>query len=86
MSRVPKLPDANLRWRKELLERAEQDTGFRDEMYTAASQSLLFFINAFAWTLRVFKMMPDGSRIQCPATEAHVPFVTWEILRSAPNP
>jgi hypothetical protein len=76
---VPKSVSANLQWRMELLKRAEKDSGFQSELYTASSQSLLFFVNAFVWTYRLFINNPDGSRRQVRPEEAHVPFITWEI-------
>lgn len=76
---VPKSVHANLKWRVGLLRRAEKDTGFQSELYTAASQSLLLWINAFVWTYRLFVIEPDGTVRQCTAQETHVPFVTWAI-------
>lgn len=76
---VPKRVFANIEWRLNLLRRAEKDEGFQAELYTAASQSLLFWINAFVWTYRLFKVNPDGTIHQCTSHEAHVPFVTWAI-------
>ena len=76
---VPKSISANLQWRIQLLERAEKDSEFQSELYTACSQSLLFWINSFVWTYRLFINEPDGTRKQCPSNKAHVPFVTWEI-------
>ena len=76
---VPKHVPANLRWRMDLLKRAEKDVGFQEELYTAASKSLLFWINAFVWTYRLFNVNPDGTVHQCSSHEAHIPFVTWAI-------
>ena len=73
---VPKDPAANLRWRAELLSQAEQDEGLQVDLYTASSQSILFFINTFAFTLRVFESS-GGNLAQ--AETKHLPFVTWEI-------
>lgn len=70
---------ANLRWRQGLLRRAREDHGFRLGLYTAASQSLLYWVNAFVWTYRLFINEPDGTRRQCPPSKAHFPFITWEI-------
>ena len=77
--KVPKEPLKNVLWRMELLKRAAKDEGFQRELYTAGSESLLLWINAFAWTLRVFVNEPDGSRRTVLPEEAHVPFVTWAI-------
>ena len=76
---IPKNPVQNLAWRTNLLTQAEADVGFQDELYTAASKSLLFFINMFAWTYRVFIVDYDGVMRQCKPHETHVPFVTWAI-------
>lgn len=73
---VPKDPDANLKWREKLWAEAEDDEDLQDDLYTACSQSLLFFVNAFMFTLRVFESQ-DGQIKQ--ADEPHIPFVTWEI-------
>lgn len=79
---IPKNPAKNIQWRMELLKRAEKDIGFQSELYTAASKSLLFFVNAFVWTYRLFVIEPDGTRKQCTSQEAHVPFVTWDVQNS----
>ncbi len=76
---IPKEVAANLRWRTDLLRQAENDPKFQLELLTMASKSILFWINAFVWTNRLFIILPDGSRRQCVAHEAHVPFVTWAI-------
>lgn len=76
---VPKARQANLIWRIELLKRAEGDKGFQAELYAASKESILFWINTFVWTNRLFIIEPDGSRHQCRSSEAHVPFITWEI-------
>jgi hypothetical protein len=74
---VPKDPDANLQWRASILEQAENDTDLQQDLYTACSQSLLFFVNAFAFTLRVFESGEEGVTVQ--SKNKHLPFVTWEI-------
>lgn len=73
---VPKDPGANLQWRAEMLAAADTDTDLQVDLYTACSQSLLFFVNAFAFTLRVFES-EDGKVQQ--AENKHLPYVTWEI-------
>jgi hypothetical protein len=74
---VPKDPAANLQWRANLLTAAENDTDLQQDLYTACSQSVLFFINAFVFTLRIFEPGEDGLVQQ--AEHSHLPFVTWEI-------
>ena len=73
---VPKDPTENLIWRAKLLEMAEDDPQLQEDLYTACSQSVLFFINAFVFTLRVFETK-EGKMQQ--AESAEVPFVTWPI-------
>lgn len=75
---VPKAPSANLKWRAGLLEAAEEDTALQVDLYTACSQSLLFFVNAFVFTLRVFEPNAETGRVK-QAANAHLPMVTWPI-------
>lgn len=77
--KVPKDPIRNLEWRTRLLTDAENDAGLQRELYTACSLSVLFWVNFAAFTYRVFIMEPDGKVRQARPSEAHVPFVTWEI-------
>lgn len=74
---VPKDPDANLQWRANILQAAETDEELQVDLYTACSQSILFFLNAFAFTLRVFEPSDTGKKQQ--AEFSHLPYVTWEI-------
>ncbi len=78
---VPKDPIKNLQWRAKLLRAAEDDEALQLALYTASSQSVLFWINAFAFTFRIFEGQTDKEnmgRIQ-QARNADVPFVTWPI-------
>lgn len=72
---VPKDPEENLKWRARLLKEAEGDEDLQRELYTACSQSLLFWVNAFAFTFRVQEADEAGRQRQ--AANAHIPFVTW---------
>jgi len=74
---VPKDPAKNLEWRAKLLAAADKDRGLQEDLYTACSKSILFYINAFCFTLRVFEPGEDGDNVQSEYT--HLPFVTWEI-------
>jgi len=73
---VPKDPTANLQWRAKILQMAEEDEELRSDLATACSQSVLFFINAFCFTLRVFESHGEGNK---QAKNQHLPFVTWPI-------
>jgi hypothetical protein len=74
---VPKDPDKNLAWRADLLTAADADRELQVDLFTACSQSELFFINAFCFTLRIFEPGADGRPQQ--AENTHLPFVTWPI-------
>lgn len=75
---IPKDPVKNLVWRDKLLTQAETDLVLRQDLYNAASQSLLFCINMFFWTYHQFDVNPEtGERFN--AVSPHVPFITWEI-------
>lgn len=74
---VPKDPAANLKWRADLLTAAESDHDLQVDLFTACSHSLLFFVNAFAFTLRVFEPGIGGKSKQ--AEHTHLPYVTWPI-------
>ena len=74
---VPKDPVKNLEWRARMLALAESDGELRVDLYTAASQSVLFFVNAFCFTIRVFEPGTEGRVKQ--AQHTHIPFVTWPI-------
>jgi hypothetical protein len=76
---VPKDQAANLAWRADLLEAAEKDPELRLDLYTACSQSMLFFVNAFCFTLRVFEPRDDGSGKVQQAVNSHLPYVTWTV-------
>ena len=73
---VPKDPTQNLQWRADMLDAAEEDEALQDDLYTACSQSLLFFVNAFCFTLRVFESEGGKSR---QAENQHLPYITWPI-------
>lgn len=78
---VPKDPVKNLQWRATLLGAAENDEGLQQDLYTACSQSILFWINAFVFTYRIFETQTDEENIGRIKQSEHadVPFVTWEI-------
>lgn len=73
---VPKDPTENLVYRAKILEMAEDDRELQKELYTACSKSLLYFVNAFLFTKRVFEI-DDDSAVQ--PEHIHLPFVTWPI-------
>ena len=75
---VPKTEGDNLNKRSELLEAAENDLVLQNDLMSACSESLLFWVNMFVWTYHQFDVDPiTGKRIE--ARNPHVPFITWEI-------
>ena len=74
---VPKGIEANLRYRENLLRKAEYDIGLQEELMRACRDSILYFVNTFVWTFKQFDVLFDGSMI--PAIRSHVPMVTWGI-------
>ena len=72
---VPLEPDQNLLWRADILEAAEKDPALQTDLYTACSQSIEFWILAFAWTVAVFSSDEEGKAEQAEAPL--VPFVLY---------
>lgn len=62
--RPPKDVDANLRFRKVLLKRAEGNKGFQQQMIAACASDILFWLNCFAWVYE-----PRRAKV--------LPFITW---------
>lgn len=71
----PKQPTSNLMWRRAMLEAADGDKEFQAALYSASAKSLVFWINAFVYTLREFEIGEDGKQVQ--AEHREVPFCTW---------
>ena len=61
------------------MQAAETDTELQQVLYTACSQSILYWINTFMFTYRLFLTGSNGVTRQCTSEEAHTPFVTWDI-------
>jgi len=76
--KVPKWKEENLKWRAELLKRAENDYVMQQELLAASKQSVLFWVNAFVYTYHQFETNPETGK-QVPSNEPHWPFITWEI-------
>lgn len=76
--KVPKKIDANLRFRAELLRRAEDDVDLQQDLMTICSKSILFWINTFCFTYKQFDIDPIKHK-QVPAKNKHIPFITWDI-------
>ena len=65
----------NLTWRNAMLTMAAEDAKMRADLYAACETSLLFFVMAFGYTLRVHEPGPDGKVRQ--ALNPHLPFILW---------
>ncbi|NIM77894.1 MAG: hypothetical protein GTO20_03815, partial [Candidatus Aminicenantes bacterium] len=63
---VPKRHEEHLEWRENLLRKAENDAILQKDLLAASKESLLFWINAFAWTKHEFETDPDTGK-QVPA-------------------
>lgn len=78
---VPKDKIANLRWRKELLTRAETDLVWRETLQAMVSEgtpeACLFWLNAFCDTY--VQKQVDGRGVERAVTgeRVHQPFITW---------
>jgi len=76
--KVPKDPVKNILWREKLLRAAEHDPILQRDLLAACGESLIFWINTFAWTYHQFDVDPEtGERTE--AIQPHNPFITWEI-------
>lgn len=75
---VPKEEIPNINYRVNVLAEAENDLGMQEDLMTASSESLLYWVNTFVWTYHQFDVTGEtGKRHQ--AYEAHNPFISWEI-------
>ena len=72
---VPMDPDQNIQYRSNILNAADGDPDLRTEIYTACSESLIYWITSFVFTLRVFESDAEGHQKQ--ASDVHVPFCLW---------
>lgn len=79
---IPKRHEEHMEWREKLLKKASNDTAMQTDLLAACRDSLLFWVNAFAWTKHEFETDPDTGK-QTPSTNTHWPFNTWEIQDGA---
>jgi hypothetical protein len=76
--RIPKDPTENVLWRGDLLRKAEKDIILQQDLMSASSESLLFWINAFTWTFHQKDIDPITG-MEIAVENEHVPFITWEV-------
>ncbi len=76
---VPLEKGANLRYRRELLLRANDDDGLQAAIYTACSKSLLYWASTMVWAQRIFYISEEGKQTQTDSLT--IPFIPWEFQR-----
>lgn len=75
---IPKFEQENIRWRENLLRKAENDPLLQNDLMAACKESLIFWTNTFVMTYHQFDVDPaTGKRTE--ARNPHCPFITWEI-------
>lgn len=75
---VPKGFDDNMRYREDILHKAQYDTILQRDLLRACKDSVLYWINTFCYTKHEFEVDPvTGGRM--PAPIPHWPLITWEI-------
>ena len=74
---IPKEHDANVRWRIDLINKAEGDEGLQRDLMAACAASQLFFVNAFVTTVHQWEVDVTGIRRE--AKSAMQPMITWDI-------
>lgn len=70
---IPQDLEGNLRWRKAVLSRCLDDTDFRDAMWQACQNDVLFFFNGFCWCYE-----PRPRKLNGVMLPKQVPFIAWE--------
>lgn len=75
--KVPKGYRENLEYRARILRDADADPAFADDLWAACRDSLLYWTNAFVFTLKIREVDTEGKQRQ--AEGAHCPYITWEI-------
>ena len=73
---IPKGQLANLKWRADIIERAENNRVLQTELFDACHESLLLWTNLFCYTYHQFEVQ-EGHRAASDASD--VPFITWDI-------
>ena len=74
---IPKQREANIAYRMDLMERAENDPVTQKDLLAACAESQLFWLNTFGMTFHQFDVDATGKRIE--SKEADQPMITWPI-------
>jgi hypothetical protein len=72
-SKVPKEYKDNLRFRRDLLSRAEGDTEYQQALIQMCREDMLFFFNAFVW---LYEPRPRRDSLGNPLPQV-IPFISW---------
>jgi hypothetical protein len=75
--KVPKRIHENLEYRARLLRASDDDPKFQQDLWCACRDSILFWCNAFVFTLKLREVDDEGKQRQ--AEGVHAPYVTWAI-------
>lgn len=63
-----------------VFEKAAKDTGLQKELRSACSLSILYWINTFVYTDRLFRVDENGVKVNCNTVDERViPMITWDI-------
>lgn len=79
---VPKRHAANLAYREKILKAAERDPVLQTDLMRACTDSVLYWINTFAWTKHEFEVDLTVASGRVPSKHTHWPFITWDIQDS----
>lgn len=81
--RIPKTAQANLEWRRRLVQSAKQSASTRRVLKAASAASPIYWLNAFGWTFLQKKINLDGTVQSVQGESTHVPFITWKVQDDA---
>jgi hypothetical protein len=76
---IPKLPAANILWRKKLRDAAFASECVQRDVRAACAASFPFWVNAFGYTFHQKWTNDEGEDIAVTGDDCHVPFITWKI-------
>ena len=76
-------PAENTKYRKHLAIQADADVGVQRALMEQCRDSILFWMNHFAWTFVVRKTGPDGKPLPASKILNHHPMITWLVQDDA---
>ncbi len=75
---IPKHEIPNIRYRARVLKESENDRGMQQDLMTASSESLLYWVNTFCWTFHQFDVAGDTGQ-KYMSENVHCPFISWDV-------